>query len=378
MRTLIRRILAGVLALAVLLVISLALPVEAWRRGEPAGPPLEVTRNPPQWPRPLRLWIDTDAACGFSSRTDPDDCFALLLLAHSREVEIVGISTIFGNAPLEVTDSVTRVLASRLSASGGADVAVVRGAPDPMGESIASSSDGAVAHGALARALEQESLVILALGPLTNIATVLRGRPYLQSKVMQLVAVMGRRHGHLFHPVEGGTAPSVLGHGPVFRDFNFVKDPEAAIALLDMQLPLTLVPYEAAREVQVAARHLTRMTVAGGAAAWVAARARGWLNYWEREIGRDGFYPFDLVAAGYLVRPDLFGCARASAWIGKDAGILGWLGRSGLFVRPRQERISRESAAAPSLYCPELMNDAGAWILSQLLSTERSGMLHAP
>ena len=46
-------------------------------------------------------------------------------------------------------------------------------------------------------ALEQGPLVILAPGPLTNLATLFRGRPYLTSNVPQIVAVMGRRGGHL-------------------------------------------------------------------------------------------------------------------------------------------------------------------------------------
>lgn len=98
----VRFIVAGLLTIAALFAITLALPVEAWRRGEPAGPRLEVTAGVPRWPRPLRLWIDTDAACGHSPRTDPDDCFALVLLAQSPEVEIVGVSTVFGNAALDV------------------------------------------------------------------------------------------------------------------------------------------------------------------------------------------------------------------------------------------------------------------------------------
>jgi len=124
----IRLIVAGLLAIAVLFAITLSLPVEAWRRGEPAGPRLEATTVLPPWPRPLRLWIDTDAGCGHSPRRDPDDCFALLLLAQSPEVTIAGISTVFGNAALEVTDSTMRALVDHLSANGaGGSLIVARG-----------------------------------------------------------------------------------------------------------------------------------------------------------------------------------------------------------------------------------------------------------
>ncbi len=373
--TLLRIIVTALLAVALLFLVTLALPVEAWRRGEPAGPRLEATAASPEWPRPLRLWVDSDAACGHSPRTDPDDCFALLLLAQSPEIELVGISTVFGNAALDVTDSTTRGLVDQLPANGRGRPIVVRGAARPVKEPAGGgrAAGETAAHMALERALEKGPLVVLALGPLTNLATLLGDRPDLRSKVLGVVVVMGRRRGHLFHPVEGATAPSILGHGPVFRDFNFAKDPEAALDLLGMGLPLTLVPYEAAREVTLTGGDLDRMAAAGRAARWVADRARGWLSYWEDDIGRRGFYPFDLVAAGWVVRPDVARCATVVAWMGKDAGIFGWLGRRGMFVQPPAERSTGAGTAAPARYCLNLARHAGDWFLARLTSPGSEG-----
>lgn len=201
-RTSLRIIVTGLLAIAVLFVITLALPVEAWRRGEPAAPRLEATAASPLWPLPLRLWVDTDAACGHSPRTDPDDCFALLLLAQSPEIELVGVSTVFGNAALEVTDSTTRALVDQLPANGAGRPIVVRGAARPMKELAGGSgaTGGTEGYSVLVRALEEGPLVVLALGPLTNLATLFRDRPDLRSNVLRVVAVMGRRRGHVFLP----------------------------------------------------------------------------------------------------------------------------------------------------------------------------------
>ena len=58
------------------------------------------------WRSPV--WIDTDAACGHRATADPDDCFALLVLVGASELAVVGVSTVFGNAPLEDTDRITR------------------------------------------------------------------------------------------------------------------------------------------------------------------------------------------------------------------------------------------------------------------------------
>ncbi len=70
------------LCLAVLAALTLALPVSQWRTGRLAVRPLSLEPGERFAPRPKRIWIDTDAACGASPRTDPDDCFAILASSH--------------------------------------------------------------------------------------------------------------------------------------------------------------------------------------------------------------------------------------------------------------------------------------------------------
>jgi hypothetical protein len=63
-----RRVLVPLGALVLIgvavLVVSLALPVRAWRTGEPPAAPLPLAPGRPFAPAPARVWIDTDAACG--------------------------------------------------------------------------------------------------------------------------------------------------------------------------------------------------------------------------------------------------------------------------------------------------------------------------
>jgi inosine-uridine nucleoside N-ribohydrolase len=170
----------------------------------------------------------------------------------------------------------------------------------------------------LVAALEQGPLTVVALGPLTNLAAVLAERPALRSRVARLVAVMGRRPGHIFHPAEGAHAGTLFGHGPVFRDFNFAMDARAAAQIVALNLPTSLIPYDAARGVEITAGDLDRLAESGGTTAWVAERARPWLGYWNEDIGRRGFYPFDLLAAAYVVEPGRFRCAPVQLRVGED------------------------------------------------------------
>jgi purine nucleosidase len=328
-------------------VLTLALPLESWRTGDPGLATLQYDTPLPPLPAPRRVWIDSDAACGHGARTDPDDCLAIALLARTPAIEVVGISTVFGNAPRDVVDQTVDALIATLTASGGRPLPVWRGAAAPQADRRTRTP----AQAALVAALEAGPLAIVALGPLTNVAAVLRERPQLAARVTRLVAVMGRRPGHLFHPAEGERAGSLLGHGPVFRDFNFTLDADAARALVASRVELTLLPYDAARGIEIEPVDVAALAGTGALGRWLAARVQPWLAYWREQIGREGFYPFDLVAAFALVEPSLMRCARVKVWVGKDDGLpLAGLWPAALLVRGDGSPAAAPSAR-PGLYC---------------------------
>jgi inosine-uridine nucleoside N-ribohydrolase len=339
--------LALLLLVAAVLPLACAGPARNWRTGESGERPLPLVRGGPHVDRPARVWIDTDAACT-GGNADPDDCFAMLALMNAPDVEIVGISTVFGNAPLSVVDRTTRELVGR--AGGTSDTLVYSGSPAALqGERTPSIEP---AHAALERALERGPLTIVGLGPLTNVAATLRRRPDLADNIGLLVSVMGRRPGHVFHPASSGI---LFGHGPVFRDFNFAKDRTAASIVLRLAERISLTPYAAAREVMVTRRDLARMKGGPRAAAWLAERAGPWLDYWEQDIGRPGFYPFDALAALYVLYPWQFDCAKTSAWIAEDDRLpVPWrvaLGSTGLLVGPDSDRPPVTRASRTVIYC---------------------------
>ncbi|QFT66718.1 Pyrimidine-specific ribonucleoside hydrolase RihB [Labrenzia sp. THAF35] len=334
-------VLAGVVFVAL---ATFALPVRTWRTGEIAQADFPTSRSPADTPD--RLWIDTDPACGNGRQSDPDDCLAILALARSDVIDIVGVSTVFGNAAIEVTDRTARELAARLSASGHRLPDISRGAASPLeGESASAAS------AALSQALRTKRLTILALGPLTNVATALRSDPSLVANVDRVIAVMGQHSGHLFHPSEGRGNGILFGHGPVFRDLNFRKDPSAVRYLLSTGVPITLIPYEAARDVTLTSRDLDDIAEAGPAGEWVAQGASQWLDFWEEDVGLDGFYPFDLVAARYLLTPEAYSCGPGMARVatGWAPDWLWLLDDAGLFVAPLGSAAGRKV-----LYCPEV------------------------
>ncbi len=326
---------------------TLAIPVGTWRSGDEGLAPMSFV--PESGELTGRLWIDTDAACGHGARTDPDDFLAIALLARAAGDRVAGISMVAGNAPLEVVERTTRELAARLSAELGRTLLVHTGTQG------------------LTAALEEGPLTVVGLGPLTNLAAVLDARPELRSRVAQVVAVMGRRPGHIFHPAEGAGGAMLFGHGPVFRDFNFEMDVTAATRIVALGLPLTLVPYDAARRIEISAADLDRLTAAGGAAAWVAERSRDWLAYWRKDIGRQGFSPFDVLAAAYVVEPRQFGCAEVQAWIGEDSTPFILFRRpSALLVGQGDVRPKNPRARGAARYCADAPAGIKSWLVERL------------
>jgi purine nucleosidase len=292
------------------------------------------------------IWIDTDAACGATPHTDPDDCLAIVWLA-SRRQNIVGISSSFGNARGDVVEHTIDALVSKISKDGLALIPIWRGSAGPLSTSDFQAQP---AHMGLRAELERGPLTILALGPLTNVAAALEGRPDLQRNVTLLVTVMGHRPGHLFHPAEGSGRGILFGHGPIFRDLNFSKDEGAALSILRMHLPISLIPYDAARQVKVTTNDLDKLASLGPSFAWVAGQSRGWLAFWQTDIGQPGFYPFDWAAAAYVVKPEIFDCAATQAWVAQEWAF--WLyPRANLLVGPFPPTDSAFKSAV--LYCPQ-------------------------
>jgi hypothetical protein len=101
----------------------------------------------------------------------------------------------------------------------------------------------------------------------------------------------------------------------------------------------------------------------------VAERATGWLEHWRSTIGRSGFYPFDAIAAAFVLQPDLLACARVSLRAGPDR-TFGWpFSRSpALLADSAIDRTAPEStlASGSAVYCPQVSAAMSAWLSTAL------------
>lgn len=238
------------------------------------------------------VWIDTDPSVARGGH-EVDDGFALIQAFHSSALDVRGVSVVFGNAPLHEGMQIGRRLLQEFGPPGLALTSGAVSAADLGVETEASR--------ALAAALRQEKLVILMLGPATNVATVLRIHPELRSRISKLVAVAGRRPDQRFSAKPGGKA---------FRDFNFELDAPAFQVLLDAKIPLVLAPWEISSKVWLRQGDLDGLRSSNPALAWLLDASQDWLSFWKTNLESDGFNPFDTLAVGYAISPKGFRCAR--------------------------------------------------------------------
>jgi inosine-uridine nucleoside N-ribohydrolase len=247
---------------------------------------------------PLPVWIDTDTAIGVPD-ADVDDALALIQAFHSPELEVRGVSAVYGNAPLEKTFPIATEVAKEFGPPG---LPVARGAA--AADALGAPSDAVTA---LAEALRAGPLAILAIGPLTNVASLALLHPELVARIEVVVMVAARRPGQRFLSVANQPRP--------FPDLNFDCDPPAVRALLETPVEIAFAPWEVSSQVWLTGRDLDRLEAAGGSGAWLAGRCRSWLALWERDLGAPGFNPFDSLAVAWASHPQLLEHFRAGVWI---------------------------------------------------------------
>lgn len=189
----------------------------------------------------------TDLAHPVIIDCDPghDDALALLLAAGDSRLRLLGVTTVAGNQTLDKT---TRNALRMLALAGAAGVPVAAGCDRPLvgdlvvAEDIHGSSglDGpdldlpatevADVHGVeLMRRLiagSAEPVTLIATGPLTNVALLLRRHPEITPRVRRIVFMGGSTD-------RGNTTP--------YGEFNIVTDPEAADIVLRSGLPTTMI-----------------------------------------------------------------------------------------------------------------------------------------
>jgi inosine-uridine nucleoside N-ribohydrolase len=256
--------------------------------------------------RPIPLIIDSDPGL--------DDALAIGLAAASPEIELLAVTTVGGNADVtRCTENALRLL----HAYGRDDVPVAEGAAGALLGSIvratevhgesgigntvldpspnAALPEGAVALIARILAEHPEPVAIAPIGPLTNIALVLRLYPQLASRISH-VCLMGGAIG------EGNTTASA--------EFNIIADPEAADVVFRSGVPITMIGLDVTHQALLDRDSAGELRALGNVSGRVAAELTDFALDRNMEwSGSTTTAIHDAVAIAHLMVPDLIAVA---------------------------------------------------------------------
>ena len=267
--------------------------------------------------KPLPLIIDSDPGL--------DDALAIGLAVARPELDLLAVTTVGGNVDVRhCTENALRLL----HLFGAGDVPVAEGSAGALfgpvvraaeihGEggigktilpeaSAEARAEGAVDLMAGILRAHPEPVVVAPIGPLTNIALLLRLHPGLAHRIAHL-CVMGGSIG------DGNTTSAA--------EFNIYADPEAAAIVFESGLPITMMGLDVTHQAVLYGPASERLRGVGTRSAAVAAELADFALQREGQwYGTPRMSVHDAVAIAHLAIPDLVAVAEYDVQVDTGSG----------------------------------------------------------
>ena len=250
----------------------------------------------------------------FDTDPSPDDAVAFLAaLASPDEMEVMAITTVAGNVPVELT---AKNALKALELVQRTDIPVYAGAASPLLRPLVTAEH---VHGRtgfdgyelpepttrlqrtfapraiveLVMAQPAQTVTLCCLAPLTNIALAMAREPRLARRLAGIV-LMG---GSIF---EGGNITAAA-------EFNFYVDPEAAARVFSSGATITMIPLDCTHQALITDERLDVLRSAGTAVGTAFYHLLEWNKRFDRaKYGWPGGPLHDATVTAYLLRPELF------------------------------------------------------------------------
>ena len=264
--------------------------------------------------------------------TDPgvDDAMAILFALKSPEIELVGLTTIFGNV---YTDLATLNALRLVEFAGCPEVPVAHGAELPLVASFEAAAD--FVHGSdglgninlpppQGRAVDQSAaqfivervmaqpgeVTLVPIGPLTNLALALAMEPRLVANVAEVVIM--------------GGAATVNGNVTPAAEANIIADPHAADAVFTAGWPVTMVGLDVTMQTVMDDAYMADLKASGSATAeFIYQISRFYRDFHYADYGLAGMHTHDPSAIAYIIDPTLFTTGRGPIRVVTEGIALG-------------------------------------------------------
>jgi uridine nucleosidase len=251
---------------------------------------------------PRRIIIDTDPGI--------DDAMAIVYALAATELDVIGLTTVFGNAHVETcTTNALRIL----DLAGRPDIPVAQGAGRPLASvyrgpathvhgingladvPLPDTTRGALSLDAAHFIIEQVmaapgEITLVPVGPLTNIALAMLLWPELPQHIAGMV-IMG---GSAFVP--GNSSPAA--------EANIFNDPEAADIVFGADCPIVMCGLDVTEATIMSSAQIASLGAIENARAQMAAAILPYYrDFHLSHGGPDGIHVHDSTCISYLLAP---------------------------------------------------------------------------
>ncbi|KWU01996.1 nucleoside hydrolase [Vibrio toranzoniae] len=262
--------------------------------------------------------------------TDPgiDDAMAILFAEAHPDIDLMGITTVYGNATIDNGTRNALYLKQRFGMNAlvakGTDKPLIR---DPVGATVVvhgeegfgdvkapSSLDVTAidkpAYQFIVDSVRAEpgEVTLVAVGPLTNLALALEADPEIVDLVKEVV-VMGGAFGENDH--RGNVTP--------FAEANIHDDPHAADKVFTASWPVVIIGLDVTEESFFTRQYLDDLRdEAGEVGQFIWDVSRYYLKFYSEKVGMEGCHVHDPSAIAYVIQPSLFTCRSGSVRVVTD------------------------------------------------------------
>ena len=248
--------------------------------------------------------------------TDPgiDDAMALLFLHRHPEIDLIGVTTVFGNAPIELTTRNALYLKQEWNIAApvarGAGLTYDPARPEGHWPTFIHGENG-LGDIDIPEAMEAQAdcrpawqfiidtvraqpgeVTLIAVGRMTNLALALKADPDFAALVKEVIVMGGA------FDLNGNVSPAA--------EANIHGDPEAADLVFTAPWRVTVVGLDVTMKTVMTSAYLAEMAAVGGPSVQLLSDiSQFYIEFYKHRVG-DGMVIHDSCACVYLVAPHLF------------------------------------------------------------------------
>lgn len=255
---------------------------------------------------PEQIIIDTDPG--------QDDAVAILLALASPDcINVLGITAVAGNVPLDLTVKNARIICELAKKTS---MPIYSGCSKPLKRALVTAEHVHGKTGLDGITLPEpsmpiqelhavdfiidtiknnpsDSITLCALGPLTNVAMALLKKPNIAKRVKQIILM--------------GGAYFEVGNITPAAEFNIFVDPEAAKIVFNSGIKITVLPLDVTHKALISEERITAFKEINSPVGDAVAK---WTNFFERfdkeKYGSKGAPLHDPCVIAYLIEPNIF------------------------------------------------------------------------